>query len=90
MDPDTGKSLRANQTGELYTRSDTTMRGYHKNLQATSATIDRNGWLRTGDMGRFDEDGFLYIVDRLKELIKYKGEQVSYFIYCLFVFGLFH
>jgi 4-coumarate--CoA ligase len=46
------------------------------NDAATGATIDDEGWLHTGDIGHFDSDGFLYVVDRLKELIKYKGFQV--------------
>lgn len=77
VDGETGKSLGINQTGDLFMRSPLTMRGYHKNPQATRETIDPAGWLITGDVGYFDSDGFLYIVDRKKELIKYKGEQVA-------------
>ena len=53
------------------------MPGYLNNPQATASTIDDEGWLHTGDIGHVDEDGHLYIVDRLKELIKYKGFQVA-------------
>ena len=53
------------------------MRGYFNQPQASAAMIDTEGWLRTGDIGYVDEDGFFYIVDRLKELIKVKGFQVA-------------
>lgn len=62
--------------GELWVRGPQVMQGYFGNESATDATIDSEGWLHTGDVGRFDSDGHLYIVDRVKELIKYKGFQV--------------
>ena len=52
------------------------MAGYLKNEKATRETIDSEGWLHTGDVAYYDEDGYFYIVDRTKELIKVKGNQV--------------
>lgn len=51
--------------------------GYLNNPEATAKTIDHEGWVHTGDAGHYDEDGYVYIVDRIKELIKYKGFQVQ-------------
>lgn len=51
-------------------------KGYIGDAEATAATLDSEGWLKTGDLCYFDDDGFLFIVDRLKELIKYKAYQV--------------
>jgi len=53
------------------------MKGYIGNEEATKNMLDADGWLRTGDIGYFDEEGFFFITDRVKELIKYKGLQVS-------------
>ena len=52
------------------------MKGYFGNEKATAAAFDKDGWLRTGDLGYYDEEGDFFIVDRVKELIKYKGYQV--------------
>lgn len=52
------------------------MKGYCGDVNSTRETIDQDGWLHTGDVGYYDEDGYFYIVDRMKELIKYKGFQV--------------
>ena len=51
--------------------------GYLDNPEATAQTIDSEGWLHTGDIGHYDDDEYFFIVDRLKELIKYKGFQVN-------------
>jgi len=53
------------------------MKGYFGNEHATASTLDSEGWLRTGDLCYFDEEGFLFVVDRLKDLIKYKAYQVA-------------
>lgn len=76
VDPGSGKALAMNQTGELWLKGPTIMKGYFNNAEATASTLDSNGWLRTGDLCYIDEDGHIFVVDRLKELIKYKGYQV--------------
>lgn len=76
IDIKTGKPLSPCKEGELWLKSPTIMKGYLGNLEATSATIDSEGWLRTGDLGYIDENGFVYIVERIKELIKHNGYQV--------------
>jgi 4-coumarate--CoA ligase len=76
VDPATGESLGLDTDGEVWVRGPQVMKGYLNNEQATRDTIDEDGWLHTGDIGHIDADGHLYVVDRLKELIKYKGFQV--------------
>ncbi len=76
VDPATGKDLGVDEDGEVCVRGPQVMPGYLGNQAATDSTIDREGWLHTGDIGHIDSDGHLYIVDRLKELIKYNGFQV--------------
>ena len=76
VDPETGKALGRDEDGELWVRGPQVMKGYLNNEQATRATLDEDGWLHTGDIGHVDVDDHVYVVDRLKELIKYKGFQV--------------
>jgi acyl-CoA synthetase (AMP-forming)/AMP-acid ligase II len=64
-------------TGELWIRSAALMTGYLGNPDATAATVDAEGWLHTGDVAHFDENGSLFVVDRIKELIKVKAYQVA-------------
>ena len=77
VDPERGTDLGPGRTGELWLRGPQVMRGYRHNPEATAATVDRDGWLHTGDLCYADADGYLFVVDRLKELIKYKGYQVA-------------
>ncbi|KAI4366917.1 hypothetical protein MLD38_022718 [Melastoma candidum] len=77
VDPETGESLAPCKEGELWVRGPGVMEGYVGDPEATAATITADGWLKTGDLCYIDEEGFLYVVDRLKELIKYKGYQVA-------------
>lgn len=77
VDPETGASLPRNQPGEICIRGNQIMKGYLNDPEATARTIDKEGWLHTGDVGYIDDDNELFIVDRLKELIKYKGFQVA-------------
>jgi acyl-CoA synthetase (AMP-forming)/AMP-acid ligase II len=72
-----GDDPGSGQDGEVWVRGPQVMKGYWKRPQETADTIDADGWLHTGDIGHFDADGYLYIVDRAKELIKYKGHQVA-------------
>ncbi|URE38225.1 4-coumarate-coa ligase [Musa troglodytarum] len=77
VDPDTGASLGRNHRGEICIRGAQIMKGYLNDPEATKNTIDKEGWLHTGDIGFVDDDDEIFIVDRLKEIIKYKGFQVA-------------
>lgn len=73
---DNGVDQDVDGVGELWIKGPQVMKGYLNNDEATAATIDADGWLHTGDVAKIDADGHVYIVDRVKELIKYKGFQV--------------
>jgi acyl-CoA synthetase (AMP-forming)/AMP-acid ligase II len=77
IDLETGAPLGPGEKGEVCVRGPQVMIGYLNNPEATALTIDAEGWLHTGDIGYVDEDGHFFIVDRAKELIKYKGLQVA-------------
>jgi acyl-CoA synthetase (AMP-forming)/AMP-acid ligase II len=74
---ETGEEAGAREPGEVWVRGPQVMKGYLNRPDATAQTIDGEGWLRTGDIAYADEDGYFYIVDRAKELIKYKAFQVA-------------
>ena len=77
IDPGTQAAQGPGQPGELLVRSAGVMRGYLDNPEATTATLDGDGWLHTGDIVTFDSDGWFRVTDRIKEIIKYKGYQVA-------------
>jgi acyl-CoA synthetase (AMP-forming)/AMP-acid ligase II len=77
IDPANGQDLGTGEPGELWVRGPQVMRGYLNADLATADVLDSDGWLRTGDLCRVDADGYLFVVDRIKELIKYKGYQIA-------------
>jgi long-chain acyl-CoA synthetase len=76
VDPDTGQDVALGEVGEVWTRSPYNMAGYWGKPEETAATIDADGWLRTGDAGYFDADGYLYLHDRIKDMVVSGGENV--------------
>jgi acyl-CoA synthetase (AMP-forming)/AMP-acid ligase II len=76
VNPDTLQDVERGETGELWFRTEQSMKGYLNKPEATAETITSDGWLRTGDLGRMDHGGFIYILDRLKDMIVTGGENV--------------
>jgi len=77
VDPVTRTDVERGETGEIWFRGPQQFSGYLNEPKATAATITPDGWVRSGDLGHIDADGYLFITDRLKELIKVKGYQVA-------------
>ena len=77
VDAITGVDAEPRAHGEIWVRGPQVMKGYLNQPEATAAMIDANGWLHTGDIGYADEDGCFFVIDRMKELIKFKGLQVA-------------
>jgi acyl-CoA synthetase (AMP-forming)/AMP-acid ligase II len=77
LDPLSGDDLEDGRNGELCFRGPQVMRGYLNRPEETAHILDGDGWLHTGDIGHIDDDGYIYVVDRVKELIKYKGLQIA-------------
>ncbi len=76
VDPDTGSDAEIGEVGEVWTRSPYNMAGYWGKPDETAATMDADGWLRTGDAGYFDAEGYLYLHDRIKDMIVSGGENI--------------
>ena len=74
---ETGRELPPGEAGELLVRGPQVMQGYWNQPEATAEALTADGWLRTGDICRFDEDGYVYVLDRKKDAINYKGYQVA-------------
>jgi len=76
-DPQDGRPLPAGETGELCVRGWSVMKGYYRRPEETAAVLDGEGWLRTGDLGRLNEDGRFQFVGRLKDVFRVGGENVA-------------
>ena len=77
VDPETETPFGKTQNGEIWIRGPQIMKGYLNRPKDTADSITKDGWYRTGDIGYVDEEGLFYAVDRIKELIKFKGMQVA-------------
>jgi acyl-CoA synthetase (AMP-forming)/AMP-acid ligase II len=76
VDPDSGKDMPTGEVGEIWSRSAQTMKGYWNRPEETAKAITSDGWFKTGDAGYFDADSYLYIHDRVKDMIVSGGENV--------------
>lgn len=76
VDPDTLEDVPTGQPGELWFRTPQLMQGYHNKPEATAEAITPDGWFRTGDIGRVDDEGFIFVEDRLKDMIISGGENI--------------
>ncbi|BBY49555.1 long-chain-fatty-acid--CoA ligase [Mycolicibacterium arabiense] len=76
VDPDSLEDVESGEQGELWFRTKQLMKGYHNKPEATAEAITEDGWFRTGDIGRVDEDGYIFVEDRLKDMIITGGENV--------------
>ncbi|MGY4654010.1 long-chain-fatty-acid--CoA ligase [Mycobacterium sp. URHB0021] len=76
VDPDSLAEVPAGTQGELWFRSKQLMKGYHNKPDATAEAITEDGWFRTGDIGRVDDDGYIFVEDRLKDMIISGGENI--------------
>ncbi|KAL8112753.1 hypothetical protein AgCh_020168 [Apium graveolens] len=77
VDTLTGVFKGPGSVGELWLRGPSIMKGYLNNVEETMSTVDKEGWLHTGDICYFDQNGYLYLIDRVKEIIKYNGFQIA-------------
>ncbi|KAL6257670.1 hypothetical protein P5V15_011248 [Pogonomyrmex californicus] len=76
IDVDTGKTLGPNKVGEFFWKSPYVMTGYYNSPEATRKTLSEDGWLRSGDLGYYDEDGELFVCDRITEAIRFLGHMI--------------
>ncbi|XP_037941983.1 4-coumarate--CoA ligase 1-like [Teleopsis dalmanni] len=77
IDQQTGEKLAHNQVGEIYVRTSSKWSGYYGDVKATEAVLELDGWVQTGDLGYIDEENYLYLLDRSKDILKYNGRQYS-------------